>query len=419
MGMKFVFDLDGTVTRVETLPIMARHCGLEDQINELTAKTIQGNIPFIESFIQRVGILGQHSIVALRDVLADTALFPAVVDFISRHADDCIIATGNLDVWVEKLCERLPCEVRTSDAHIRDDRVVKLKSILKKEDVVRELQARGETVVFIGDGNNDSEAMRTADFSIASGLVHWPARSVMDVADFAVFDEAALVRLLEHMAGDAAEPEKSSVVLCCAGFGSRLGLNSTKALIGFEGKPHIHWQLQSFGAMDDVRVVVGFQASKVIEAAIEVRKDLIFALNHDYFSTGTGYSLFLGARFANGYVIAWDGDLIVHHEDLDGCLKAPGEYLGVSKAVSDDTVYVALSDDRAQVTGFSRTDKSAFEWSGPAKLRQSEVKEVRGNVFDGLIGRLPLPARHIRAFDIDTPGDYEYAKEHFRSYHRG
>lgn len=417
--MKFVFDLDGTVTRSETLPIMARHCGLEAQINELTAKTVQGNIPFIESFIQRVGILGQHSVTAMSDVLAGVELFPEVVRFIDEHAEDCVIATGNLDVWVDKLCSRFKCRVCTSDAVIRDDLVVKLRTILKKEDIVRELQAQGETVVFIGDGNNDAEAMRIADFAVASGLVHWPARSVMDVSDFAVFDERALVRLLRRMREGATDNGESTIVLACAGFGSRLGLNSTKALINFEGKPHIHWQLLGFAGMTDIRVVVGFQAGKVIETALETRRDLIFALNHDYFSTGTGQSLYLGARFANEYVIAWDGDLIVHRGDLKGCLTSPGEYLGVSDAVSDDAVFVSLSADGKQVTGFSRTERSGFEWCGPAKLRQKEIQNVRGNVFDGLISRLPLPAKRIRAFDIDTPNDYNYAKEHFRSYFLG
>jgi choline kinase len=164
---------------------------------------------------------------------------------------------------------------------------------------------------------------------------------------------------------------------------------------------------------------VGFQAGKVIEAALETRRDLIFALNHDYFSTGTGQSLYLGARFANEFVIAWDGDLIVHRDDMERCLNTPGEYLGVSKAVSDDTVFVALSADESEVTAFSRTVPTPYEWSGPAKLRQSEIRDVRGNVFDGLIERLPLPANVIRAFDIDTPNDYTYAKEHFRSYFLG
>lgn len=51
--MKFLFDLDGTVTSKETLPIIAEHFGVQDQIAELTHHTVQGNVPFVESFIRR------------------------------------------------------------------------------------------------------------------------------------------------------------------------------------------------------------------------------------------------------------------------------------------------------------------------------------------------------------------------------
>ena len=56
-----------------------------------------------------------------------------------------------------------------------------------------------------------------------------------------------------------------SVVISCAGIGSRLGLNSTKALINIDGKSLIAWQLELFKDVEDVRIVVGFQASLVIE----------------------------------------------------------------------------------------------------------------------------------------------------------
>lgn len=135
--------------------------------------------------------------------------------------------------------------------------------------------------------------------------------------------------------------------------------------------------------------------------------------NHDYFSTGTGYSLHLGARFAHKMVVAWDGDLLVHRDDIQSCLDHPGEYLGYSDAVTDDGVYIHLTQDTENVVRFSREDMTPFEWSGPAKLNRDRLTLNYRNVFDGLIEHLPLPAKFVRAFDIDTPGDYDYAVEHF------
>ena len=56
--MKILFDLDGTVTAAETLPIISRHFSVEKEIEKLTKETVNGNIPFIESFIRRVNMLG-------------------------------------------------------------------------------------------------------------------------------------------------------------------------------------------------------------------------------------------------------------------------------------------------------------------------------------------------------------------------
>jgi len=415
--MKFIFDLDGTLTRRETLPLMARICGLEGILDELTENTIKGNIPFVESFIRRVGILGPNSAKAFRNALLTVPLFSEISAFIKHNTDHCIVATGNLDAWIKPLCETFGCAYYTSKADVHDDKIVKLRSILKKEDIVKQLQSEGETVVYIGDGNNDAEAMRIADISIASGLVHYPARSVMEAADFAVFSESALVRLLQQLHCPRQTEENFSLILACAGVGSRLGLTSTKALIELNGRPFIEWHLRNFAHVADIRVVVGFEADSVIATAKAINDGIVFVLNHDYFSTGTGHSLFLASRYANEYIVSWDGDLVVHHSDIERCLSFPGEYLGISKARSSDAVYVDLTEDGKRVRGFSRECASEHEWSGPAKLRRERIQNVKGDVFAGLIEALPLPAMFVNAFDVDTSDDYMFAINNFTEFY--
>lgn len=412
---KFIFDLDGTITCSETLPLIAKAFDVEAQIADLTERTVRGNVPFVESFIKRVGVLGDFSVSEIDQLLATIPLFENVLRFIADHADDCIVATGNLDVWTASLLRRVGCRAYCSTARVANDKVAGIDSILRKADIVAELQAEGHRVVYIGEGNNDVEAMRLADYSVASGMVHRPANSVMAIADFAVYAEGALVRLLRAMAGQGRRADQS-VVISCAGIGSRLGLGSTKALINFNGRPLIQWQLSHFEQITDIRIVVGFQAEDVIAAACQVRRDVIFAFNHDYFSTGTGKSLFLGSRFANETVIAWDGDLVVHRDDIALCLEGDDEYLGISPAVSEDAVFVDLDPTGRDVTAFKRAPKGDYEWSGPARVKANRIRDEKGHVFTGLIGQLPLPARKIRAFDIDTPADYEYALGLFGTY---
>ena len=196
---KFIFDLDGTVTKQETLPIISKYFGIEAEIDKLTEETVKGNIPFIESFIRRVYILGQLPINEVSDLLETVDIYQKVGSFILQHKENCIIATGNLECWVDKLAKKVGCCCYCSDGIIEDNKVVKLTRILRKENLVERFKSEGEKVVFIGDGNNDVEAMRLADISIASGLTHMPAKGVLSIADYLVISEEALCRQLNQL----------------------------------------------------------------------------------------------------------------------------------------------------------------------------------------------------------------------------
>ena len=50
-----------------------------------------------------------------------------------------------------------------------------------------------------------------------------------------------------------------TIVISCAGMGTRLGIGTTKALIDIEGKPLILRQLEILKDFDDIRIVVGYQ----------------------------------------------------------------------------------------------------------------------------------------------------------------
>lgn len=196
---RFIFDLDGTISAQETLPLIASHFHIEEEIDSLTRETVAGNIPFIESFIKRVHLLSRLPVSEVRALLGGVRLFPGVLDFITNHRENCVVATGNLDCWVEELVGRIGVESHMSSASVANDHIGKITKILQKEDVVAMFKEQGETVVFIGEGNNDMEAMRLADVSIASGLVHIPARSVLSMTDYLVFEEGALCRLLNQL----------------------------------------------------------------------------------------------------------------------------------------------------------------------------------------------------------------------------
>ncbi len=405
--MKFLFDLDGTVTMQETLPIISEHFGCTEQIAELTARTVAGNIPFIESFIHRVNILGRYSVKETNDRLRHVPLYPKIAEFIDNHKEDCIIVTGNLTCWCEDLFKKIGCKCYGSEAELEGDNIVKIKSILRKEQIVDHYRALGETVVFIGDGNNDLEAMRHANISIAAGLTHSPAQSLLSVCDYAIFNENALVRQLCQLCGEFGDGK--SVVISCAGIGSRLGLGLTKALVQINGSSLISWQLKLFNDVEDLRLVIGFQGGEIIDEVRKFRDDVIFCFNHRYFETKTGASYYLGARHANPESLEWDGDLLVHPDDVKVILSTPGEFICYGDITSEDTVCVHV-DEQGNVLSFSR-EGGDYEWTGPACMEKKHLTYCSQNVFNMFEPLCPMRGIKVRAYDIDTYNDYVRVSE--------
>lgn len=199
MDTKFIFDLDGTITSVETLPLIAQRFNVSEDIATLTAETIKGNIPFAQSFIRRIEILGHLPVDEISKLLADVPIYANLHGFILSNANNCFIATGNVKCWINRLTAKIGCCCYSSECLVLDNKIEKLTKILYKEEVVKKYKRYGHRVVFIGEGENDKEAMRIADISIASGITHTPAKGAIDVADDVVFDEASLCRILAKL----------------------------------------------------------------------------------------------------------------------------------------------------------------------------------------------------------------------------
>lgn len=205
-----------------------------------------------------------------------------------------------------------------------------------------------------------------------------------------------------------------SVIISCAGIGSRLGLATTKALINIEGKSLIRWQLELFNDIEDIRVVVGFQAQDVIDEVRKYRDDVIFVYNHNYFETKTGASYYLGAKNGNEFAIEFDGDLLVHPDDMKHLLDTDGEWIAYSEKMSDDAVLVK-TNELGDVLSFSK-EKGDYEWTGPCCIKKDKLKYSSGHVFNQLEPYLPMRGIKIRACDIDTYDDYQRALEFIKKW---
>ena len=68
MNKIYCFDLDGTITSQELLPLMAAELNLYEEISALTEATINGLIPFERSFKLRCKLLSDVPLEKVQEV---------------------------------------------------------------------------------------------------------------------------------------------------------------------------------------------------------------------------------------------------------------------------------------------------------------------------------------------------------------
>ena len=198
-----------------------------------------------------------------------------------------------------------------------------------------------------------------------------------------------------------------TIIISCAGMGTRLGAGVPKAIVNVGDKPIIIRQLELLDDFDDVRVVVGFQADKVIEIVQKYRRDVMFCFNNDFRTTGTAASFSKGVINAKEYAVALDGDLLVHPDDLLSFLSRDEELIGGCVPGTDNPVLMTL-DDKEQVIEFSR-ERGSLEWTGLAQIKTERLVPGTKHVYQMLEPLMPIKVMKIRTKEIDTMNDYDNA----------
>lgn len=194
----FLFDLDSTITKKEILPEISLHIGKFDEMRRLTEATMRGVFPFKTSFLRRVDLLSQINVSKVNQLVSEIPLNEKIVEFIKDHRDRCSIVTGNLDIWINGLMEKIGMlhHVYCSKAIVHDDKISHVVSVIDKELMAKQFV---RPLVVIGDGDNDAGMARCAEIAIGYGGVRNIAPSLLQTIDYAFFDENRCVDFLEKL----------------------------------------------------------------------------------------------------------------------------------------------------------------------------------------------------------------------------
>ena len=193
----FLFDLDGTITKQELLPLIAKAGGFEKEITILTNETILGKIPFEESIKLRVNLLKNIELDVVHSVVKKVVLESNFVEFIRENIDCCVIVTGNLDVWINPLIKMHKWKVYSSMAKIKNGKLHGIDLILDKKEVLKKYA--GKFVVSIGDGMNDYHLLKNSDIGIVYGNPKMIPPELYNVADYYSQDSETICRLLRQL----------------------------------------------------------------------------------------------------------------------------------------------------------------------------------------------------------------------------
>ena len=195
----FLFDLDSTITKAEILPTIAKKNNKENEMRELTEKTMMGDLLFEESLTKRVQMLNDIPVSEVAELVQEIPVSEKLVNFLNENKERCYIVTSNLDVWICKLMKKIGMEGHyfCSNAEVKNNKIVGINQILIKESIIKKFK---QNIVATGDGSNDRKMLENADIGIGYGGVRDISPAFIDVIDYAFYDEEKLYEFLNVLA---------------------------------------------------------------------------------------------------------------------------------------------------------------------------------------------------------------------------
>ncbi|MBI8988759.1 phosphoserine phosphatase SerB [Corynebacterium sp. CCM 8863] len=189
------FDCDSTLITGEVIEMLAAHAGKEEEVAEVTARAMRGEIDFEESLRERVAVLAGLDASVIDDVARDIVLTPGArttIRTLQRMGYKTAVVSGGFIQVLEGLAADLELDyVRANTLEIEDGKLTgrvigKVVDRAAKAEFLAEFAADSglglHQTVAVGDGANDIDMLSAAGLGIAFNAK--PA--LREVADAAV-----------------------------------------------------------------------------------------------------------------------------------------------------------------------------------------------------------------------------------------
>ena len=172
-------DMDSTIVTGETLDELAGKAGIKDQIAEITARAMNGELDFHAALKERVGLLRGLSVKALQETLDETELCEGATEMIATLKNagvKCVLVSGGFTFFTGAIADKTGFHHHHGN-ELHDDGVVLLgtvgDNILDKDSKLAFLKSYtadlgldlSETAA-IGDGANDLPMLAAAGLGI-------------------------------------------------------------------------------------------------------------------------------------------------------------------------------------------------------------------------------------------------------------
>lgn len=172
-------DMDSTIVTSETLDDMAAHVGIGEQVAQITARAMNGELDFHEAITERVGLLKGKSTDIIKQALQETQLTPGARTFVQTmkaNGAHCILVSGGFTIFTEEIATRCGFDANHGNTlGIEGDQLTgqvippildKTSKLVFLKEYAERLERPIDQTLTIGDGANDLPMLQAAGLGL-------------------------------------------------------------------------------------------------------------------------------------------------------------------------------------------------------------------------------------------------------------